>query len=334
MIMAGVSGAAIADAAAVGSMMIPAMVKKGYRPGFAGAVNAAAATIGPVIPPSVGFLIYASVVVVSPGGPTVTPEKLFLAGAVPGLLMGLYMLVACALIARHRGLPRGERTSFRGLLRAARDASWALVMPVIVLGGILTGIVTPTEAGGLAVLFGLVAGMLVYREIRLRDLPGILARTARQTAAIMAVIACANLFGFLMTSHDTAETLMSAFTGVTRSPHVFLLIVCAVSIVLGAFMEGGSIMIILTPLLCPVLESYGINLVQFGVIFQLTIMIGLLTPPVGMLLFVITGVSRVSMHEILKELWPFFIVLLLILLTLVFVPQVSLWLPALRYPGG
>ena len=334
MIMAGVSGAAIADAAAVGSIMIPAMKEKGYRPGFAAAVNAAAATIGPVIPPSVGFLIYASVVVVSPGQPSVTPEKLFLAGAVPGLLMGLYMLVVCYVLARHWKLPRGARVPLGRLAREALGAVWALLMPVILLGGILSGVMTPTEAGAVAVLYGLLAGFFIYRELKPRDLIPILSKVARQSAAIMLVIACANLFGWIMAYNNVAESLMQGFTGLTASPHVFLIIISAIAILLGCFMEGGSIMIILTPLLCPVLEEYGVDLVQFGVIFQLTIMIGLLTPPVGMLLFVITGVSGVPMQNTLKNLWPFFVVLLLLLAMLIFIPDISLWLPRLRYGAG
>ena len=320
MIMAGVSGAAIADAAAVGSVMIPSMTKAGYRRGFAGAVNAAAATIGPVIPPSVGFIIYASLANVSVG-------KLFLAGAVPGVVMGLYMMAACFIIARRRGLPRGERTSLRKVALGLKDAIWALLMPVIILGGILGGVVTPTEAGVIAVLYGLFVGIAVYREIRLRDIPFLLAKSAKQSAIVMFVIACAKTFGWLLTHMGAPQMLMNAFGSVSDQAWVFLLIMNAVVIVLGCFMEGGSIMIILTPLLLPVLASYHVDLVQFGVVFQLNIMIGLLTPPVGMLLYVITGVSGVPMNEILKDLWPFLIAILLVLLLITFVPAITLWLP-------
>ena len=320
MIMAGVSGAAIADAAAVGSVMIPSMTKAGYRRGFAGAVNAAAATIGPVIPPSVGFIIYASLANVSVG-------KLFLAGAVPGVVMGLYMMAACFIIARRGGLPRGERTSLRKVALGLKDAIWALLMPVIILGGILGGVVTPTEAGVIAVLYGLFVGIAVYREIRLRDIPFLLAKSAKQSAIVMFVIACAKTFGWLLTHMGAPQMLMNAFGSISDQAWVFLLIMNAVVIVLGCFMEGGSIMIILTPLLLPVLASYHVDLVQFGVVFQLNIMIGLLTPPVGMLLYVITGVSGVPMNEILKDLWPFLIAILLVLLLITFVPAITLWLP-------
>jgi len=320
MIMAGVSGAAIADAAAVGSVMIPSMTKSGYRRGFAGAVNAAAATIGPVIPPSVGFIIYASLANVSVG-------KLFLAGAVPGVIMGLYMMVVCFIVAHRRGLPRGERTSLRKFLVGLKDAVWALLMPVIILGGILGGVVTPTEAGVIAVLYGLFVGCVVYREIRLRHIPALLARSAKQSAVVMFIIACAKTFGWLLTHMGAPGMLMDAFGSVSSQAWVFLLIMNVVIVVLGCFMEGGSIMIILTPLLLPALAGYGVDLVQFGVVFQLNIMIGLLTPPVGMLLYVITGVSGIPMGEILKDLWPFLIAIVLVLLLITFVPAITLWLP-------
>jgi len=322
MIMAGVSGAAIADAAAVGSVMIPSMIKGGYPRGFAAAVNASAATIGPVIPPSVGFIIYASLANVSVG-------QLFLAGAIPGLVMGLYMMVVCYLMARRADLPRSERTSARRVLYGVKDAAWALLMPVIILGGILAGVVTPTEAGVLAVLYGLFVGLVVYREIRLGDLPYLLAKSAKQTAVIMFIIASAKTFGWLLTHMGAPETLLNVFASLSEQPWVFLLIINLAILALGCFMEGGSLMIILTPLLLPVLMHYNVDLVHFGVVFQLNIMIGLLTPPIGMLLYVITGVSGVEMSEILGYLWPFLAAIVLVLLLITYVPAITLFLPQL-----
>ncbi|MFH1918935.1 MAG: TRAP transporter large permease [Planctomycetota bacterium] len=325
MIMAGVSGAAIADAAAVGSVMIPSMVRSGYRRGFAGAVNAAAATVGPVVPPSVGFIIYASVA----NHPSVSVGKLFLAGAIPGLILGVYMLVVCYLVARSTDLPRAEKTSLRRVLAGLRDALFALLMPAIILGGILTGAATPTEVGVLAVAYGLFIGVVVYREIRLRDIPYLLAKSAKQTAVIMFVIATAKAFGWLLTNMDAPEILLGAFSSISTEAWVFLAIMNVTIIVLGCFMEGGSLMIILTPLLVPVLLRYQIDLIHFGVVFQLNIMIGLLTPPIGMLLYVIAGVSDVPLGEILKELWPFLIAILLVLVLITYVPPITLFLPGL-----
>ena len=322
MVMAGVSGAAIADAAAVGSVMIPSMEKNGYPRGFSAAVNAAAATVGPVIPPSVGFIIYASLSGVSPG-------RLFMAGALPGVLMGLYLMAVCWYVARRRALPAGRRRSWGELAKAFIDAVWALVMPVIILGGILGGVVTPTEAGVIAVLYGAFVGLVVYREIRLREMPRILAKAAKQTAVIMFIIACAQAFGWVLAREDAPEALMRGISALALPGWAFLLVINALVILLGCFMEGGSIMIILTPLLLPVLSKYDIDLVHFGVVFQLNIMIGLLTPPVGMLLYVITGVSGVRMHELLFELRPFLIALVLVLLCITFIPSLTLFLPAL-----
>ena len=322
MIMAGVSGAAIADAAAVGSVMIPSMTRSGYSRGFAAAINAAAATIGPVIPPSVGFIIYASLANVSVG-------KLFLAGAIPGVIMGIYMMVVCFIVAHKQQLPRGKASTRRALFAGLRAALLALLMPVIVLGGIVGGVVTPTEAGALAVLYALFIGLVVYRELKISDIPYLLAKSAKQSAVVMFIIASAKAFGWLLTHMGTPEALIQSFGLISSQTWVFLLILNVTIILLGCFMEGGSIMIVLTPLLLPALLKYDVDLIQFGVIFQLNIMIGLLTPPIGMLLYIITGVSNVPMNEILKNLWPFLLALILVLILITYIPAITLWLPGL-----
>jgi len=324
-LVAMVSGAAVASAAAVGSTMVPMMERKGYPRGYAAALNAAAATMGPIIPPSVGFIIYASVSGASVG-------KLFLAGAIPGVLLAAGTLIVCAWAAYRNGYPGGERHSRRELWESLRSALPALLMPVIILGGIFGGLVTPTEAGALAVGYGLVAGLFFYRSLRLRDLPGILLVTARRTASIMIIIACASCFGFLLAREVDAAGFIGAFQTVTQSRAVLLLLLLGLILLLGMVMEGGSIMIILTPLLLPVLQAYRIDLVHFGVVFQLGIMIGLLTPPVGMLLFVLSGISRVPVKTIVRNLWPFYVMLGVLLVLLTFAPGVSLWLA--DFSGG
>jgi C4-dicarboxylate transporter DctM subunit len=298
------------------------MIKSGYRPGFAAAINAAAATVGPVIPPSVGFIIYASLANVSVG-------KLFLAGAIPGVIMGIYLLVACCLVARKADLPQGERTSFRRMLKGMSDAFLALLMPVIVLGSIIGAVVTPTEAGVMAVLYSLFLGLVVYRELSISAIPRLLAKAAKQTSVIMFIIASAKAFGWLLTHMGAPEMLMAGFESISMKPWVFLLVINLAVLLLGCFMEGGSIMIILTPLLLPALAAYGVHPVHFGVVFQLNIMIGLLTPPIGMLLYVITGVSSVPMQDTLRNLWPFLIALVLVLVLITYVPAVTMFLPNL-----
>jgi C4-dicarboxylate transporter DctM subunit len=318
-IMAMVSGAAIASGAAVGSTMIPAMEKEGYPKGFAGAVNAAAATIGPVIPPSVGFIIFASLSNASVG-------KLFIAGAIPGLIIGVFMIVICAWLAQKRNFPKGEKWSRTELWASFKEAAWSLLMPVIILGGIITGIVTPTEAGVLAVAYGLFVGIFIHKDIKFKDLSQLFVRAARQTSVIMMIIACASAFGFLISREVDSVFFSETFAAFEGQPNLLMLVLIAIILVLGMVMEGGSIMIILTPLLIPILNNYNIDIIHFGVVFQLAIMIGLLTPPVGILLFVISGAGNVPVKDILKNIWPFYIALFFVLLLVAFVPSVSLWL--------
>ncbi len=319
MLVAMVSGAAIASAAAVGSTMIPIMERKGYSRGYAAALNAAAATMGPIIPPSVGFIIYASVSGASVG-------KLFLAGALPGTLLAVGTIAVCAWTAYRHGHPGGEIHSRKELRESFLSALPALMMPIIILGGIFGGLVTPTEAGALAVGYGLLSGFCFYRSLHLRDIPGILLVTARRTTSIMIIIACASCFGFLITREVDAVKFIGFFQSVTQSRSIFLLLILGLILALGMIMEGGSIMIILTPLLLPVLNAYHIDIVHFGVIFQLGIMVGLLTPPVGMLLFVISGISGVTVQTIVRNLRPFYIMLALLMLVITFIPGISLWL--------
>ncbi|MFV2066981.1 MAG: TRAP transporter large permease [Pirellulales bacterium] len=321
MLVAMVSGAAIASAAAVGSTMVPMMEEKGYPKGYAAALNASAATIGPVIPPSIGFIIFASV-----AGGQVSVGKLFLAGSLPGLLIALAMMMVCAVVARRDGHPEGQRHSRRELAQSFRGALPGLLMPLIILGGIFSGVVTPTEAGALAVAYGLVAGIFIHRTVRWRDLPRILVVAARRSASIMFIIAAASCFGFLITRQVEGAAFVTFFQSVTSQRWLLMLLVVGLILALGTVMEGGSIMIILTPMLLPVLTAYGIDPVHFGVVFQLAIMIGLLTPPVGILLFVLAGVSQVPVRTIVRNLWPFYLTLFAMLLLVAYVPSLSLWL--------
>lgn len=318
-LVAMVLGAAIASAAAVGSTMVPMMEKNKFPKGYSAAVNAAAATIGPVIPPSVGFIICASVSGASVG-------QLFLAGAVPGVLIAFAIMAVCAFIARRVGHPTGEPHSVSELARSLRAALPGLLMPVIILGGIFGGLVTPTEAGVLAVAYGLLIGIFLYRSIKVQDLAQILLVNARRSASILFIIACASCFGFLISREVETQAFVGFFQSVTDQRWLMLLVVTGFILLLGMVMEGGSIMIIMTPLLMPVMASYGVDAVHFGVVFQLAIMIGLLTPPVGILLFVMAGVSQVPVTKILRYLWPFYLMLTAMTLLIAYVPGISLFL--------
>jgi len=328
-LVAMVSGAAIASAAVVGSTLVPTMKKQGYPEGYAAALNASAATIGPIIPPSIGFIIYASV-----AGGEASIERLFIAGALPGLVIALALAGVCAGISARRRYPKGAKHSHGEFRASFNGAVWGLLMPVIILGGIFGGIVTATEAGALAVAYGVLVGFLVHRSLTVPRLVQALLVTAKRTASIMLIIACASCFGFLIARQVEGGAFISFFQSVTEQRWLFLLMVIGLILALGTVMEGGSIMIILTPLLLPVLHAYGIDVVHFGVVFQLAIMVGLLTPPVGILLFVMSGVSRVSVKEILRNLWPFYVVLIALCFVFAFVPDLSMWLVRMLSGSG
>jgi len=262
-LVAMVSGAAIASAAVVGSTLVPTMKKQGYPEGYAAALNASAATIGPIIPPSIGFIIYASV-----AGGEASIERLFIAGALPGLVIALALAGVCAGISARRRYPKGAKHSHGEFRASFNGAVWGLLMPVIILGGIFGGIVTATEAGALAVAYGVLVGFLVHRSLTVPRLVQALLVTAKRTASIMLIIACASCFGFLIARQVEGGAFISFFQSVTEQRWLFLLMVIGLILALGTVMEGGSIMIILTPLLLPVLHAYGIDVVHFGVVFQ------------------------------------------------------------------
>ena len=319
MIMAAVSGTAIGSGAAIGSVMIGAMEEKGYSKGFAGAVNAASAIIGAVLPPSVGFIIYASVSNASVG-------KLFIAGIIPGFLLGIGLMIACYIISRKQNFPSGERLSLKEIKASFKGAVWSLLMPVIMIGGIISGMITATEAGVVAVAYGLAIGVFVHKDIKLNMLPAILAKAAKQTARIMFIIACAAAFGWIISREIDPHTFTQGVLSVTQQRWIFMLLIIGFIIAVGTVMEGGSLMIILTPLLLPILIEFGIDIVHFGLVFQLVTMLGLITPPVGILLFVIAGVGNVDIKDMLKNIWPFYIVILAVILICAFIPDISLYL--------
>jgi len=317
MIMAAVSGAAIASGAAVGSVMIPAMRKQGYPDSFSGAVNAVSATIGPIIPPSVGFIIFASVSNASIG-------KLFVAGILPGIFLGITLIACCYIISIRKKFPKGEKLSFKEIKDSFKEAVWSLFMPLIIIGGIISGIVTATEAGVIAIAYGLIVGLFIHKTLKVKDLMPLFINAAKATARIMLIIACASAFGWIISREVAPELIIDTFSHITSNKYLFLLILVSAFLLLGTVMEGGSIMIILTPLLLPVIHSMGIDIIHFGVVFQLSIMIGLITPPVGILLFVISGTGNIPVNDILKSIVPFYIAMIIALLLCVFIPDISL----------
>ena len=323
MLMAGISGSAIADCAATTKIFVPHMVEAGYKKSFSVAITAASATIGPIIPPSIIFVVYAWLAGVSVG-------KLFLAGAIPGALMGLYLMVAVFFISKKEGYGRSAGGfSWRVLVKTGKDAILALLMPVIILGGILGGVFTATEAAGVAVVYALVIGIVVYRELRFSDIFRILKELAVDTAAIMFIVAAAAPFGWILGLEQVPQLMIEVFTGISENSYVVLIVLNVFFLIIGTFMETTAIMIIMVPLLMPLIRVLGIDPVHFGVVISINLLIGTLTPPVGVLMFTTCGIAKVSVMDFVKAVWPFYISLIAVLASVTYLPQVVLWLPSL-----
>lgn len=318
--MGGVTGSAVADASSVGAALIPPMMRQGYSGAYAAAVTAASSTISVIIPPSVPMIIYAVVT-----GVSVT--DLFLAGLVPGLLMALaLMLVAWALAVRD-GMAATPGVGLRGIGAAARRSAVALVMPVVIVGSIRYGIATPTEAAVVAVLYALLAGMVWYRTIRLRDLPGLILESGVTTGVVMLMIATASLYGLILTRGQVNAAAVSAIVSLTRDPHLVLLLILAVYLVAGCFLDLGANIIILVPVLFPVTQALGVDPVAFGLITVMALAIGLVTPPVGACLFITCGIARVPLSAASRAALPFVAALTLVVVLVIFFPGLATWLP-------
>jgi C4-dicarboxylate transporter DctM subunit len=322
LVMSGTSGSSVADCAATGTVLIPAMDKAGYSRAFAAALTAAAATAGPLIPPSIMFVLYGAIANVSIG-------QLFIAGIVPGLIVGLYLGVAAYFISKKRKYPKLPPVTLREATMTTVKASPALLMPLVVLGGIVGGVFTPTEAGAIAAVYGFLVSMFVYREMKWSQLGPMLVTTGIITAAVMLIVAAASLFSWILTRERAPDMLIGALTNFSRDPMVFLLVVNIILLFLGCFLEAISLLIMLTPILAPLAATYGIDPVHFGVVFVLNLTIGLNTPPVGMNMFIVCAISKISIGEYTREALPFLAALVLVLLLITYVPQTVLWLPAL-----
>lgn len=322
MIMAGISGSAVADASATGSILIPAMVEAGYSKRFAAALVGAAATIGPIIPPSIPFVLYGSLT-----GTSVA--KLFLGGAIPGVLVGIFLMVACYIISKYRHYPRENRASLREVISSFKDSLLALLMPLIILIGILSGVFTPTEAAAIAVVYAFFISTFVYRELTIKHLYYAVLEAVVSTAAIMFIIAAASPLGWLLAWEQVPQLVTSFFTSYTSSPWVIYLFINVLLLIFGCFVEGNAIMIMLIPVLFPLIQKVGIDPVQFGVVVTLNLMIGTITPPFGVSMFVLSKISGISITEFTKEAVLFIGVLILALVIITYVPSVVLWLPNL-----
>jgi tripartite ATP-independent transporter DctM subunit len=320
-IFSGMSGSAIADAAGLGQILHKAMVDNGFKPKFSAAIVASAATIGPVIPPSIPFVLYGALTGVSVG-------KLFLAGFIPGVLMAIAMMLAIAFLAKRYNLPQEKKADLREVIASIREAFLALLTPVIIIGGILTGWFTPTEASVVASLYALFLGFL-YKDLRVRDLPGIFWVSIRQTVSLMFIIAAAGFFGWLTIHQRIPDQVISTLTIMSASASGVIAMVIIIVLILGCFLEGNAIFIITIPIFVPTAAQFGIDLVNFGVVMTLLIMIGNLTPPVGMCLFAVSSFSKVSVGTLAKEVWPYLVGILIVTIIIAYVPEIALFVPNL-----
>ncbi len=324
-IMAGMSGSDLADAAATGKLLIPAMQRAGYPVGYAASIIGGAATIGPLIPPSIAFIIFAAATETSVG-------RLFLGGAVPGLLLGLFLMVQAWVVARRKGYPREPKMPYRARVGATLTALPALLIPIVVLGSILGGIATPTEAAVLGVIAVVLVGGLLYREMSVADLARQMLATLRTTGAIFLIIAAAAAFGRVLTLYGVADGLAAWLTGLTDEPILFLIGANLVFLLLGSMIDTVPILLVFVPILMPTVEALGIDTVHFGVVTVFNLLIGLITPPYGLTMYLLCRISGVSLQEFWRYTWPIFLTMLGTLALVTAVPGLTTWLPNLVMP--
>jgi tripartite ATP-independent transporter DctM subunit len=326
MIMAGMSGSAVADCAATGSILIPAMREKNYSPSFAGAILASASTIGPVIPPSIPLVIIGSI-----GG--VSVSRLFVGGVIPGVLMGIALMVYVGLYAKRTQVPKDKAFSFDELWSSFKGSILPLGMPVVILGGILTGMATPTEAAVLGVLYSLFITLFIYKSIRVRDLFGVFVDSAVSSMAVAFTVSTGVLFGWIATAENMGPLLLNLLLSISKNTVVVLAMINVLVLVLGMIMEAIPIILLITPILFPVLGKLGIDPVHFGVLLCLNLMIGMLTPPIGLNLFVSSAISKISVERIVRDVWPMIVFLILVLVLITIFPSFVTWLPNLLMGG-
>jgi tripartite ATP-independent transporter DctM subunit len=325
MIMAGMSGSGIADAAGSGAVLIPAMKQSGYTVPFAAAIVGAAGTIGPIIPPSIPFVIYGSLANTSIG-------RLLLAGAVPGVLMGLLLMTYVYFIARRRDYPAERRATRAELGRATLRAIPPMGMPVIILGGIIAGVMTPTEAAAAGAAYAFVLGFFFYGELKIRDLGKIITESVAGTAAVSIIISAAQPMGWILTYEQAPMKVLALFQDAELSKAMLLLVINVIMLILGCFLEGLAVMVMAVPVLMPVLHQVGIDPLHFGVLFVLNIMIGTITPPVGTIMYVVCALGRISIGQFAREAWPLIVTLIVCLFLVTYIPILSTWLPDLVMP--
>jgi len=324
MIFGGISGTAIADTASIGSVMIPAMEKEGYDTDFSCAVTATSSTIGPIIPPSLPMIIAATLTGLSVG-------KLFIAGIIPGLLLGIGLMLVTYIISVKKQYPKKSRVPFWSMAKSFYQAFWAILMTLLILFGIIGGVFTPTEASIVAVVYAVIIGLFVYRELKLKMLPKIILESAKMTSSLMVLVGFANLFAWIMTLEEIPQMIAESLLNFTSNKLLLLLMINILLLFVGAFMETIAALLILFPVLLGVAIHVGVDPIQFAMIMVMNLVIGLTTPPVGVCLFVASSIGNISIEKISKAGLPFLLVSLFVLLLVTYIPEISLFLPGLFY---
>ncbi|SDG94690.1 TRAP transporter large permease [Alloyangia pacifica] len=321
MLFGGISGTAAADAASIGGMMIPGMKKAGYPADFSAAITAASSTVGPIIPPSVPMIIVGTLSGISVG-------KMFIAGAIPGIMMGVAMMITAWILAKKHNYPRQEWQGMGELWKAFLGAFWAVAMTGLIVGGLLTGFATPTETAIVASIYAFVVGAFVYRGLKLRDVPKILIDSAVSAAAILVLVGLANVFGWILVSERIPQMIADSVLSITDNKFLVILLINLVLLFVGMFMETIAALIILFGPLLALATGVGVDPLHFAVFAVLNLMIGLTTPPVGVCLFICAGIGRVTLWEVTRAIMPFILTNILVLLLVSYVPFFSTWLPS------
>ena len=319
MFFAAISGSAPATVVAIGSILVPAMIKEGYDKKFSIALIAASGTIGIIIPPSIPFITFGISANTSVG-------DLFIAGVLPGLLMGLTLIIYCFIISKRKGYKGSEKTSIKKFFQSLKSSILGLLMPLIILGGIYLGWFTPTESGAVACIYGLIVSLFIYRTMKISELKSVFVEAGTLSAMVLFIVATANLMSWLITVEQIPSKIAGALSSVTESPLVFLFIITLVLLVVGTFMETNAAIILIVPILLPLLNTYDINLIHFGVLMIFNLAIGLLTPPLGVNLFVAKSLANIQFNQLIKSIIPFILLMLLNLVILIIIPEISLLL--------
>jgi tripartite ATP-independent transporter DctM subunit len=328
MFFGGVSGSAVADTSSIGSIMIPMMKKQGYDDHFAVNLTISGATQGIVIPPSHNAIIYSYA-----AGGAVSVAQLFLAGIIPGIMVGLSLMVLSYIVATRRGYQRGHFVPLKEALRITWEALAGLLTVVIIVGGILGGVFTPTESAAVAAVWAFLVTMFVYRDLKWRELPRVMVGVVKTVAMVMIVIGFAGSFGYMMTLMQIPAKATHFLLEISDNKYVILALINVLLLILGTFMDMAPLLLICTPIMLPVAATLGISPVHFGIIMMLNLSIGLVTPPVGTVLFVGCAIGKIPIERATRHLWPFWLAMLAVLLLVTYFPVFAMWIPSLKYPG-